>query len=557
VIRSLWPFSVVPVVSVLLLAQSSGQAQSSPPVAYGPSCSALLGVGVARATVTFTLRFATGTFDPRRPTIQTASAAPPFRDLPEFCRAELTAGTSSAFRSVEVWIPTNSWNGKLLMVGRDRSGTSFDLGRMAAALAGGFATASLDAATPAAIHDATTGVNQLLAAYFGASARWIYWSGCAASARDGLLTADRYPDEFDGILAGALSEAGPPVASDPANSTPQLGLAAYRTRGGKVLIYDASAGAASSLLPLNENGAIRVIVTPGQPGCPDAADGRTVVLMRALADWVERGTPPDRLAVAAQAAPVAQPAPLTIGETFTIESQVLGETRRINVYRPPVSGQPADAPLPVLYMLDGGLAEDFLHVAGLVQVSVGNGTMRPFLLVGIENTQRRRDLTGPTENAEDKKIAPVVGGSAAFRRFVRSELMPAVTARYRTTGETAIIGESLAGLFIVETFFLERDLFGTYIAFDPSLWWNDGALVKSAADRLRAGATRPVTLYLAASREDRSDLTQQLAGLLRANAPATVTWHFEPMPNETHATIYHPAALAAFRYLFKVKGGRP
>jgi uncharacterized protein len=279
--------------------------------------------------------------------------------------------------------------------------------------------------------------------------------------------------------------------------------------------------------------------------------------MRALADWVERGTPPDRLAVAGQTAPVAQPAPLTIGETFTIESQVLGETRRINVYRPPVFGQPVDAPLPVLYMLDGGLAEDFLHVAGLVQVSVGNGTMRPFLLVGIENTQRRRDLTGPTDSAEDKKIAPVVGGSVAFRRFVRSELMPAVTARYRTTGETAIIGESLAGLFVVETFFLERDLFGTYIAFDPSLWWNNGALVKSAADRLRAGATRPVTLYLAASREDRSDLTQQLAGLLRANAPATVTWHFEPMPDETHATIYHPAALAAFRYLFKVKGGRP
>ena len=236
---------------------------------------------------------------------------------------------------------------------------------------------------------------------------------------------------------------------------------------------------------------------------------------------------------------------------------MLGETRRINVYRPPVFGQPADAPLPVLYMPDGGLAEDFLHVAGLVQVSVGNGTMRPFLLVGIENTQRRRDLTGPTESAEDKKIAPVVGGSAAFRRFVRSELMPAITARYRTTAETAIIGESLAGLFIVETFFLERDLFDTYIAFDPSLWWNNGALVKSAADRLRATATRPATLYLAASREDRSDLTQQFAGLLRTNAPATVTWHFEPMPNETHATIYHPAALAAFRYLFKPKGGRP
>src|SRR5881394_2106779 len=141
--------------------------------------------------------------------------------------------------------------------------------------------------------------------------------------------------------------------------------------------------------------------------------------------------------------------PLAIGETFTIDSAALHETRRINVYLPPGY---ADAPherFPVLYMPDGGMAEDFLHVAGLVQVLTGNGTMRPFILVGIENTQRRRDLTGPTEVAEDRKIAPKVGESAAFRKFIRDELMPEVKARYRTTKETAIVGESLAGLFVV------------------------------------------------------------------------------------------------------------
>ena len=42
--------------------------------------------------------------------------------------------------------------------------------------------------------------------------------------------------------------------------------------------------------------------------------------------------------------------------------------------------------LPVLHMSDGGIGEDFLHVAGLVQVLTGNGTMRPFILVGTENT---------------------------------------------------------------------------------------------------------------------------------------------------------------------------
>jgi len=132
------------------------------------------------------------------------------------------------------------------------------------------------------------------------------------------------------------------------------------------------------------------------------------------------------------APPAAFATPLAIGQTFTLESKALGETRRINVYLPPAYTDSATVRLPVLYMPDGGLGEDFLHVAGLVQVLVGNGTMRPFILVGIENTQRRRDLTGPTTNAEDKKIAPRVGGSAAFRQFIRRELMPAVRQRYRS-----------------------------------------------------------------------------------------------------------------------------
>jgi predicted alpha/beta superfamily hydrolase len=249
----------------------------------------------------------------------------------------------------------------------------------------------------------------------------------------------------------------------------------------------------------------------------------------------------------------ASPAtPLTLGETFTIQSRILGEVRRINVYAPPAYTESRDVRLPVLYMPDGGMAEDFLHVAGMVQVSVGNGTMRPFLLVGIENTQRRRDLTGPTQNPEDRKIAPVVGGSAAFRRFIRSELMPTIKARYRTAPETGIMGESLAGLFVVETFFLEPDLFDTFIAFDPSLWWNSNELVQSAASRLRTLANRRSTLYLASSSEpELATLTRQLADRLTQNAPATLTWHYEPMPAETHATIYHPAALRAIRRLFK------
>jgi predicted alpha/beta superfamily hydrolase len=254
----------------------------------------------------------------------------------------------------------------------------------------------------------------------------------------------------------------------------------------------------------------------------------------------------------AQASDADKAVPLIIGETFTIDSKILGETRRINVYLSPAYTESPDARLPVLYMPDGGIAEDFLHVAGLVQVSVGNGTMRPFLLVGIENTQRRRDMTGPTENEKDKKIAPRVGGSEAFRKFIRDELMPQVKGRYRTTDETGIVGESLAGLFVVETFLLEPDLFDTYIAFDPSLWWNNQKLVKGAGERLRAQPKLKKTLYFASSSDDlHIGATQRLADALGKNAPPDIKWHYEKMPDEQHSTIYHPAALRAFRAAFK------
>jgi predicted alpha/beta superfamily hydrolase len=251
------------------------------------------------------------------------------------------------------------------------------------------------------------------------------------------------------------------------------------------------------------------------------------------------------------AAPGTAATPLAIGQTFTLESKALGETRRINVYLPSAYIDSATVRLPVLYMPDGGLAEDFLHVAGLVQVLTGNGTMRPFILVGIENTQRRRDLTGPTTVAEDKKIAPKVGGSAAYRQFIREELMPQVKQRYRTTAETAIVGESLAGLFVVETLVLEPKLFNTYIAFDPSLWWNKGQLVAQANTLLRAPGRPPVTVYLTTSSDGDPKVMQQVVDA--AGPTAARTWHFEPMPEETHATIYHPAALRAFRAVFKPK----
>lgn len=266
---------------------------------------------------------------------------------------------------------------------------------------------------------------------------------------------------------------------------------------------------------------------------------------------------PAQTAVSASAAQ-----PLVLGETFTVQSRALGEARRINVWLPPKWAVPADGRVPVLYMPDGGMQEDFPHLVGLLHVLIGNGGMRPFMLVGIENTQRRRDLTGPTTVESDRKIAPVVGGSAAFRAFLRDELKPLIVSRYAVTSESGIIGESLAGLFVVETLLLEPQLFDHYFAFDPSLWWNAEGLTSVAAVRLRGlrGPRKQLAVVFSSEPSGVEPAERFRASLIGADT-SVLRWRMSTMPAETHATIYHPAALSALRQLLapsgeKGKGGK-
>ena len=236
-------------------------------------------------------------------------------------------------------------------------------------------------------------------------------------------------------------------------------------------------------------------------------------------------------------------------DTLTIVSRALGEKRLINVHVPAAYRASTNARFPVLYMPDGGVDEDFPHVVKTVDSLVALHAIQPVIVVGIPNTERRRDLTGPTRFAADSAIAKRVGGSAAFRAFIRDELIPVIQSRYRTTDDRGIVGESLAGLFVVETLLLEPTLFTRYIALDPSVQWNGGALVDSAPSLLRKFDSSPRVFFLS----NGSDATEiaagaaKLAGFLRASAPRGLDWLYHPRPDLKHATIYRgegPAALA-------------
>jgi predicted alpha/beta superfamily hydrolase len=203
-------------------------------------------------------------------------------------------------------------------------------------------------------------------------------------------------------------------------------------------------------------------------------------------------------------------------------------------------------PLPVLYMPDGGIDEDFPHVVRAAESLVRRAVIRPVIVVGVPNTQRRRDLTGPTRVASDSAIAPRVGGSAAFREFLRNEVIPDIDRRYRTTKERGIIGESLAGLFVLETLLEDPTVFTHYIALDPSVWWNAGSIMETAPSRIARFDASPRTLYVATSQEPSTSVnTQRLVQMLRAANLPGLRITYVPRPDLTHANIFSSLELDA------------
>ncbi len=230
--------------------------------------------------------------------------------------------------------------------------------------------------------------------------------------------------------------------------------------------------------------------------------------------------------------------PIPEHDNFTLESAAVNETRVINVWVPPTY-ESSEQSFPVLYMPDGGIKEDFPHIANTLAKLIAQKQIPPFILVGIENTERGRDLTGSSEVEADAEYCPTTDGAKNFRAFITDELVPDINTKYRTTNKKGMIGESLAGLFVMETFMLQPEAFDFYIAMDPSLWWNDFNLVKEAKKHLNQFPGEPKKIWFAGSgAEDISKHTNNLAKILESDAPKKLTWNYSDEPNEQHNTIF-------------------
>lgn len=264
---------------------------------------------------------------------------------------------------------------------------------------------------------------------------------------------------------------------------------------------------------------------------------------------------------AASAEPPAGEA-ISIGTSYSIRSQALGEARPINVRLPASYGaQGEPRRYPVLYLLDGGTDQDFLHIAGLAQHGEISGTFPEFIVVGIPTRRRIFELTFPTQDeryftwlrANGQPVEFASGGGAArFRRFIAEEIIPFVEANFRTDGRRTLMGESLAGLFVVDTLLRQPALFQDYVAISPSLWWNREELGNRAAELLRANDYEGRRLYLTMASEGGTmeRALHSLLAALRTPAAGELRWvHVDRRNSEHHGSIYHRAALDALRTL--------
>lgn len=209
------PKKVLFVLSALSLVLVISTAARSSAIA-APNCEELGNLKIPNTTVSVAQIVAAGTFTP-------PGANAPMKQLPAFCRVAGTIRpTADSEIQFEVWMPSSSWNGKFHGIGNGGFAGSISYGGLAGALIRGYATASTDTGHTGgdaawavghpekfvdyghrAVHEMTEKAKLVIAAYLGSAPKKSYFSSCSNGGRQALMEAQRYPGDYDGIIAGA------------------------------------------------------------------------------------------------------------------------------------------------------------------------------------------------------------------------------------------------------------------------------------------------------------------------------------------------------------------
>ena len=193
--------------------------------AAGATCDSLKSVSFPRTSISSAAIVAAGTFVPPRTPDAPPGGLPRATSMPEICRVQgvLTPGPDSHIE-FEVWLPTAGWNGKYLGTGNGGFAGEINYFDMIRSVGNGYATSSTDTGHQAnaidarwalghlekvadyghrAIHETAVTAKALIDAFYGTAPRFSYFNSCSNGGRQALMEAQRYPDDYNGIIAAA------------------------------------------------------------------------------------------------------------------------------------------------------------------------------------------------------------------------------------------------------------------------------------------------------------------------------------------------------------------
>ena len=316
------------------------------------SCSQLVDLKLPHTTVARAQNVSAGGFTlPRDSSPPSSDFFTAFSKLRAFCRVRgVIQPSSDSHIEFEVWLPESDWNGKYEGAGNRGFGGSINYYRLAEAINAGYAGSSTDTGHKGtsgevswatghqekiidfdyrAIHETAETAKAIIRAFYGKPLTRSYFSSCSNGGRQALMEAQRYPYDYDGILAGAPWNAGTMSSSAPgvraANDKTAVNtnavnpnLKSFEQRGGKLILFHGEndgpmpaiqyyESVVSTLGAATTNKFVQLYVVPGMGHCEGGLiagdfgqrltpqdDPQHSILM-ALEQWVERGIAPDRI----------------------------------------------------------------------------------------------------------------------------------------------------------------------------------------------------------------------------------------------------------------------
>ena len=256
------------------------------------------------------------------------------------------------------------------------------------------------------------------------------------------------------------------------------------------------------------------------------------------------------LFVCVSAAAQTKKEPFNIGEKIRLRSDVLEEDRDILVYLPQDYDQ-SEENYPVLYLLDGEW--HFIHTSGIVQFLARPRVEKTpkMMVVAVINTSRGRDFSPSTWPG----CRTYTGGADDFIQFLKNELIPFIERNYRTQAKKILAGHSLAGTFTLYTFLTQPDIFDSYIALSPCLFWHNRFMLKTSEEFMAKYEKLDKTLYIAHEYTGgvEASTMQEFVDLMQTRSPLQLRWKSILMDNDTHFTYVHKAIYDGLEFTFSTE----